>query len=117
MSRDENHSNLSFASVQRENSLNIDNEDLIDSSSQLNANDVNDPNERNNKEEFDAGQRSVRNQIASADPSQAETNESNIPLLAPLILNRPPFDVGDFRRQMANIHGQGDEISVNRNMA
>ena len=117
MSKDENHSDLSFPSVQRENNLDIDSDDLIDSSSQLNANDVNDPNERNNKEEFDAGQRSVRNQIASADPSQAETNESNIPLLAPLILNRPPFDVGDFRRQMANIHGQGDEISVNRNMA
>ena len=83
MSKDENHSELFFPSVQREDSLINDNEILIDSSSQLNANDLNDPNERNNLELFAAERKSVRNEIAIADPSQAETNESNIPLLAP----------------------------------
>ena len=123
MSKDisENDSKSSDADIENRSGSVTHNENQFDSIIQLDVNDISHRADRDQSENNLEGEinETINDQDQTKEPNSSDTDDDghNVPLLAPLILNRPPFDVENFRRRMANIHRQGDEMFVNRNMA
>ena len=116
----ENDSSFSLLNNTDKDGLDGQNENRIDDDSHSKGSDVIDATEKiqneNNVQENAAGPINDSDQIQVPNPTHSDTNRNNVPLLAPIVFNRPPFDVEGFRRQMANIHRQGEELFENRNM-